>query len=296
MISNYQDISRGELSTNTNVVKVVQFIIDIPPNFTKQVYRGESPNILIIADGANATSNSGALQAVDKVKEIYSQYFSNKQIPQPQSFNFVIHNKYNPESKTQNNIVPALAGVILTMTMVMVTSLTITREKEYGTMESLLATPVTSLEIIFGKITPYIVVGYIQLLLIIIFAKVIFGITIVGSILLLLIATFPFIIANLLVGITFSTIADTQLQAMQMTFFFFLPSILLSGFMFPFDGMPEWAQVIGNILPLTHYLNIVREILLKGGGFFDILNSIYPLLIFMIVVSIICIKKYKNTI
>ncbi|AYF37062.1 ABC transporter permease [Francisella tularensis] len=217
-------------------------------------------------------------------------------MPQPQSFNFVIHNKYNPENKTQNNIVPTLAGVILTMTMVMVTSLTITREKEYGTMESLLATPVTSLEIIFGKITPYIVVGYIQLLLIIIFAKVIFGITIVGSILLLLIATFPFIIANLLVGITFSTIADTQLQAMQMTFFFFLPSILLSGFMFPFDGMPEWAQVIDNISPLTHYLNIVREILLKGGGFFDILNSIYPLLIFMIVVSFIFIKKYKNTI
>ncbi|MEY8714974.1 ABC transporter permease [Francisella philomiragia] len=291
----YQDISRDDATTLMRKGKV-QFIIDIPANFTKQVYRGESPNILIIADGANATSNSGALQAVDKVKEIYSQYFSNKQIPQPQPFNFVIHNKYNPESKTQNNIVPALAGVILTMTMVMVTSLTITREKEYGTMESLLATPVTSLEIIFGKITPYIVVGYIQLLLIIIFTKVIFGITIVGSILLLLIATFPFIIANLLVGITFSTIADTQLQAMQMTFFFFLPSILLSGFMFPFDGMPEWAQVIGNILPLTHYLNIVREILLKGGGFFDILNSIYPLLIFMIVVSIICIKKYKNTI
>lgn len=215
----YENISRDDATTLMRKGKV-QFIIDILPNFTKQVYRGESPNILIIVDGANATSNSGALQAVDKVKEIYSQYFSNKQIPQPQSFNFVIHNKYNPENKTQNNIVPALAGVILTMTMVMVTSLIITREKEYGTMESLLATPVTSLETIFGKITPYIVVGYIQLLLIIIFAKVIFGITIVGSILLLLIVTFPFIIANLLVGITFSTIADTQLQAMQMTFFF----------------------------------------------------------------------------
>lgn len=165
----YENISRDDTTTLMRKGKV-QFIIDILPNFTKQVYRGESPNILIIVDGANATSNSGALQAVDKVKEIYSQYFSNKQIPQPQSFNFVIHNKYNPENKTQNNIVPTLAGVILTMTMVMVTSLTITREKEYGTMESLLATPVTSLEIIFGKITPYIVVGYIQLLLIIIFA------------------------------------------------------------------------------------------------------------------------------
>ena len=163
----------------------------------------------------------------------------------------MIENKYNPENKTQSNIVPALAGVILTMTMVMVTSLTITREKEYGTMESLLATPVTSLEIIFGKITPYILVGYIQLLLIIFFAKVIFGIAIVGSILLLLLATLPFILANLLVGITFSTVAATQLQAMQMTFFFFLPSILLSGFMFPFDGMPEWAQIIGNIFTLV---------------------------------------------
>ncbi|QIW10503.1 ABC transporter permease [Francisella sp. LA112445] len=291
----YQNLSRSQAMTLMQKGKV-QFIIDIPPNFTKEVYRGQSPNILIIADGANSGTGA-ALDAINKVKSIYSQYFSNKSlVQQKQPFNFVIHNKYNPENKTQNNIVPALAGVILTMTMVMVTSLTITREKEYGTMESLLATPVTSLEIIFGKITPYIVVGYIQLLLIIFFAKVIFGITIVGSILLLLVATFPFIIANLLVGITFSTVADTQLQAMQMTFFFFLPSILLSGFMFPFEGMPEWAQVIGNILPLTHYLNIVRGILLKGAGFFDILNSIYPLLIFMVVVAAICLKKYKNTI
>jgi ABC-2 type transport system permease protein len=293
----YQGLSQEDALALMRKGKV-QFIIEIPNNFTKEVYRGESPSMLVIADGANSTSSATALDAISKVKEIYSGYFEkNKAMPkQPELFNIVIHNKYNPENKTQNNIVPSLAGVILTMTMVMVTSLTITREKEYGTMESLLATPVTSVEIIFGKITPYILVGYIQLLLIIFFAKVVFGIPIVGSILLLILATLPFILANLIVGITFSTIAGTQLQAMQMTFFFFLPSILLSGFMFPFDGMPIWAQVIGNILPLTHYLNIVREILLKGGGFTDIIGSLYPLLLFMTVVSIICIKKYKSTI
>ncbi|MFC4892133.1 ABC transporter permease [Pseudofrancisella aestuarii] len=300
--TNYFDMKYQNLSLDDAMTLMrkgrVQFIIEIPHNFTKKVYRGETPDILIITDGANPTSSAAAMEAIGKLKGIYNNYFATQSQTSvsKEPFNFVVHNKYNPENKTQNNIVPALAGVILTMTMVMVTSLVITREKEYGTMESLLATPVTSLEIILGKITPYIVVGYIQLLLIILFAKVIFGITILGSITLLLIATFPFIVANLLVGITFSTVAATQLQAMQMTFFFFLPSILLSGFMFPFDGMPEWAQVVGNILPLTHYLNIVREILLKGGGLFDILSSIYPLLIFMVVVSFVALKRYKNTI
>lgn len=276
----------------------VQFIIEIPANFTKNVYTNKKPNILVIADGASSNSSATALNAMNKVKDIYRNYFATatNKAPVTEPFNFIIHNKYNPENSTQNSIVPGLAGVILTMTMVMVTAMAITREKEYGTMESLLATPVNSLEIIFGKITPYILVGYLQLLLIIFAAKVIFNITIIGSILLLMLATFPFILANLLVGITFSTIAQTQLQAMQMTFFFFLPSILLSGFMFPFDGMPEWAQAIGNLLPLTHYLNIIRQILLKGGDVFDIMNSIYPLLIFIAVVSVICLKRYKNTI
>ncbi|AIT10293.1 mannose-1-phosphate guanyltransferase [Candidatus Francisella endociliophora] len=293
----YQNLSQQEAVTLMRQGKV-QFIIEIPPEFTKNVYTNKKPNILVIADGASANASAAALDAMNKVKNIYSSYFTKGATKSTNNypFNFVIHNKYNPENKTQNTIVPGLAGVILTMTMVMVTAMTITREKEYGTMESLLATPVSSLEIIFGKITPYVLVGYIQLLLIIFFAKVIFDVTIIGSIFLLLVATLPFILANLIVGITFSTIAETQLQAMQMTFFFFLPSILLSGFMFPFDGMPEWAQFIGNILPLTHYLNIIREILLKGGGLFDILNSIYPLFIFMFVVSIICLKRYKNTI
>ncbi|GMN89203.1 ABC transporter permease [Francisella sciaenopsi] len=276
----------------------VQFIIDIPANFTKDIYANRSPEALIISDAASATPGGAALAAINAVKEINSNYFTkgNHLSLNKTPFKFVIHNKYNPENKTQNTIVPALAGVILTMTMVMVTAMTITREKEYGTIESLLATPVNSIEIIFGKITPYILVGYFQLILIIFFAKAIFDITIIGSIPLLLLATLPFILANLLVGITFSTVAETQLQAMQLTFFFFLPSILLSGFMFPFDGMPEWAQVIGNLLPLTHYLNIIREILLKGGNLFDVLSSIMPLVAFICLVSIICIKRYKNTI
>ena len=293
----YQNVSQQQ-ALNLMRQGKVKFIIEVPANFTKDVYTNKKPNILVIADGASATSSAAALDAMNKVRDIYSNYFnkSSANSPSDNKFNFVIHNKYNPENKTQNTIVPGLAGVILTMTMIMVTAMTITREKEYGTIESLLATPVTSLEIIFGKITPYILVGYIQLFLIIFSAKMIFDITIIGSILLLFVATLPFIIANLIVGITFSTIAETQLQAMQMTFFFFLPSILLSGFMFPFDGMPEWAQVIGNILPLTHYLNIIRQILLKGSGLFDVLNSIYPILIFIVVASLICLKRYKNTI
>lgn len=162
-------------------------------------------------------------------------------------------------------------------------------------MESLLATPVTPLEVITGKITPYIVIGYIQLLLILFAAKVLFSVPIYGSIALLIGVTFPFIIANLIVGITFSTIAKTQLQAMQMTFFFFLPSLLLSGFMFPFYGMPSWAQIIGGFLPLTHYLRIIRGIVLKGNEFSVVFSSVWPILIFILVVGIICIKRYRKT-
>lgn len=299
--TNYFDI-KYQLQSREEALKLmrqgkIQFIIDIPPNFTKDIYANRTPEALIISDAASATPGGAALAAINTVKDINSNYFTKgAQQPNKTPFKFVFHNKYNPENKTQNTIVPALAGVILTMTMVMVTAMTITREKEFGTIESLLATPVNSVEIIFGKITPYVLVGYFQLLLIIFFAKVIFDITIIGSIPLLLLATLPFILANLLVGITFSTIAETQLQAMQLTFFFFLPSILLSGFMFPFDGMPGWAQVVGNLLPLTHYLNIIREILLKGGNLFDILNSILPLIIFICLVSLVCIKRYKNTI
>ncbi|MFZ9034499.1 MAG: ABC transporter permease [Francisellaceae bacterium] len=277
-----------------------QFIIEIPAGFTRLMIRGQKPNVLVIVDGTDPSASGAAINALNTlVYRVYERDFRQNGLDYLRSetpaFNVIIHNKYNPEEITQYNIVPGLAGVILTMTLVMVTGLAITRERELGTMEALLATPVRPLEVILGKITPYILIGYAQLILILLASVVLFSIPIFGNIWLLLMATFPFIIANLLVGITFSTIAKTQLQAMQMTFFFFLPSILLSGFMFPFYGMPLWAQKLGQILPLTHYLRIIRGIVLKGNGLGLTADEIWPILLFLLVVGIICIKRYRQT-
>jgi ABC-2 type transport system permease protein len=191
--------------------------------------------------------------------------------------------------------VPGLTGVILTMTMVMMTGLAITRERERGTMENLLATPVRPFEVITGKIIPYIIVGYIQVALIMLALWLIFGVPIQGSLVLLSASVLLFIIANLMVGITFSTLAKNQLQAMQMTFFFFLPSLLLSGFMFPFRGMPEWAQYLGELFPLTHFLRIVRGILLKGNALPEILPEIWPIALFLAVAATVALIRYKET-
>jgi ABC-2 type transport system permease protein len=206
-----------------------------------------------------------------------------------------VHALYNPEINTQYNIVPGLMGVILTMTMIMITGLAITRERERGTMENLLSMPTRPLEVLVGKITPYILVGYIQLGLILVMANLLFGVPILGSVALLLAAAFVFIAANLAMGIMFSTIAQNQLQAMQMAFFVFLPSILLSGYLFPFRGMPVWAQAIGEVLPLTHFLRIARGILLKGNGLQDIAPEIWPIALFAVIALTIGVKRYRQT-
>jgi ABC-2 type transport system permease protein len=208
---------------------------------------------------------------------------------------FQIHAHYNPENITQYNVVPGLMGVVLTMTMVVITALAITRERERGTMENLLATPVRPIEVMVGKILPYIVVGYIQVSLILLAARFIFGVPLIGSFVLLYAVSLLFIAANLAVGITFSTLARNQLQAVQMAFFFFLPSILLTGFMFPFRGMPVWAQYVGACLPNTHFLRIVRGILLKGNGLTEIAPEIWPLLIFLGVAMTIGVRRYRQT-
>jgi hypothetical protein len=191
-----------------------------------------------------------------------------------------VHARYNPEAVTQYNIVPGLMGVVLTMTMVMITALAITRERERGTMENLLSMPARPFEVLLGKIVPYILVGYVQVGLILAAAHFLFDVPTAGSLGLLLAAAFLFIAANLAVGITFSTLARNQLQAMQMSFFFFLPSLLLSGFMFPFRGMPGWAQAIGEVLPLTHFLRVVRGILLKGNGLAEVGPELWPVAAF----------------
>jgi ABC-2 type transport system permease protein len=206
-----------------------------------------------------------------------------------------IQPKYNPEALSQYNIVPGLMGVVLTMTLVMITGMAITREREHGTMETLLATPARPIEVMIGKIVPYILVGYLQVLLILTMARLLFGVPFLGSVTLLLAAVFFFIIANLTMGILFSTLAKSQLQAVQMTFFFFLPSLLLSGFMFPFRGMPQWAQYIGSCFPMTHFLRIVRGIMLKGNGLVETADHLWPIALFTLVVVALGSRFYRTT-
>jgi ABC-2 type transport system permease protein len=211
------------------------------------------------------------------------------------AFTTVIQRRYNPEGLTQYNIVPGLIAVILTMTMVMVTAIAMTREHERGTFENLLAMPAHPSEVMLGKIIPYVIVGYVQMTLILVGARYIFNVPIIGSLTLLMLASGLFIAANLALGFTFSTIAKSQLQAMQTAVFFLLPSILLSGFAFPFRGMPVWAQWIGEALPNTHFLRIVRGILLKGNGSAEIWPNVWPLLIFLFVVGAVALLRYRRT-
>ena len=277
----------------------VQFVINIPEDFSRKILRGEQPTLLIEADATDPAATGPAISAArslaDNVldRDLTGPLARLRAKPGP--INFVIHAHYNPENITQYNVVPGLMGVVLTMTMVIITALAITRERERGTMENLLATPVRPFEVMVGKILPYIAVGYIQVTLILLAARFIFQVPMIGSLPLLYAVALVFIAANLAVGITFSTLAQNQLQAVQMAFFFFLPSILLSGFMFPFRGMPEWAQWIGSCLPNTHFLRIVRGILLKGNGPAEIVSELWPLLLFVCVAMSIGVKRYRQT-
>ncbi|MGZ5715625.1 MAG: ABC transporter permease, partial [Caldimonas sp.] len=246
-----------------------QFMIAIPPDFSRRVLRGERPALLVAVDGTDPSASGNALAALAQLAD----HALDRDLQGPlvglrggaAPFEFRVHRSYNPEGLTRYNIVPGLIGTILTMTMVMLTGLAMTRERERGTMENLLATPVRPIEVMLGKILPYVAIGYVQLGVILGAAWLLFEVPMLGSFALLLATIGVFMIANLAVGFTFSTLARNQLQAMQMTFFFFLPSMLLSGFMFPFRGMPRWAQWVGEVLPLTHFLRIVRGILLKGN-------------------------------
>ncbi len=277
----------------------VQFIINIPEDFSRKLLRGEQPTVLIEADATDPAATGPAISATRAIADTVLDRDLTGPLARLRAkagpIDFQIHAHYNPENITQYNVVPGLMGVVLTMTMVVITALAITRERERGTMENLLATPVRPVEVMVGKILPYIVVGYIQASLILLAARFIFGVPMIGNLFLLYGVSLLFIAANLAVGITFSTLATNQLQAVQMAFFFFLPSILLSGFMFPFRGMPEWAQWIGTCLPNTHFLRIVRGILLKGNGLSEIAPEIWPLLLFLAVAMTIGVKRYRQT-
>jgi len=266
----------------------VQFAITIPENFGRKLVRGERPVLLVEADASDPAATGNAIAALGQLANTALardlQGPLAELAPRAPPFDVRIHRRYNPEGVTAYNIVPGLIGTILTMTMVLMTGLAMTRERERGTFENLLSTPALPIEVMTGKIVPYILIGLIQVTLIIIAALLLFEVPMQGNALLLYFVVLLFIAANLTLGITFSSIARNQLQAMQMTFFFFLPSILLSGFMFPFRGMPEWAQWIGSVLPLTHFLQLVRGIMLKGNGFMDLWPQMWPIVVFMLAV------------
>lgn len=277
----------------------VLFGVQIPAHFGRDLVRGEKPAILVIADATDPTATGGAISALQGLStSVFSRDLigPTSNLPaRPPPFELRIHRRYNPTGDTSLNIVPGLMGTILTLTMLIFTALSVTREIERGTMESLLAMPIRPVEIMLGKITPYLAVGALQMALILVAGHLLFGVPVEGSVTLLVTLTMLFILANLSVGYTFSTVASNQLQAMQMSFFFFLPSILLSGFMFPFKGMPGWAQIIGEVLPLTHYLRIVRGIMLKGATFVDLRADVLALGAFALVAMGIAVARFRQT-
>jgi len=278
----------------------IQFLIVIPDDFGQRVVRGERPAVLVAADATDPSASGNAIAALGQLAQSALARDLRGTLArlnaQPAAFEWRIQRRYNPEGLSRYNIVPGLVGTILTMTMVMLTSLAMTRERERGTMENLLATPVLPAEVMVGKILPYVVLGYIQLGVVLGAAFVLFEVPMVGSPALLLAMIGVFMVANLGVGFTFSTLAKNQLQALQLTFFFFLPSMLLSGFMFPFRGMPAWAQVIGEGFPLTHFLRIVRGIMLKGTPAVELVPELWPMLLFLALAGGVALIRYRRTV
>lgn len=275
------------------------FAVTVPSDFSRKILRGERAQLLIDADASDPSAAANAMAAASQISPSVFQRDLPSQLQLRHSpalpFEIVVHRRYNPEGISAYNVVPGLIGVILTMTMVLITALAVTREVERGTMENLLAMPLQPFEVLAGKILPYIVVGYLQVTIVLIAALLLFDVPMLGSYLDLSIGLAIFIAANLSVGFTISTVAQNQLQAMQMTFFFFLPSILLSGFMFPFRGMPDWAQWIGEILPNTHFMRIVRGIMLKGSSLGDLVHDVWPLVAFMAGAIVIALLRYRRT-
>lgn len=319
LVTDYSPITRSLLAgfRNTdyfNIVKTVNgeqqaadllrrgkvlFTISMPTDFTRNLSRGKKPSLLLEVDATDPIAIGQPLAAVSAML----QQVLLTQLPGSlQQFHkvtaaasVVIHAKYNPENITAYNIVPGLVGVVLTMTMILITGLAITRERERGTMENLLVTPILPFEVIIGKIVPYILVGLIQASIILIVGHLLFSVPVQGSMILLISSILIFMTANLMIGLLFSSLASNQLQAMQMTFFFFLPSILLSGFMFPFLGMPKWAQLIGQVLPLTHFLRIIRGVMLKGATISDIWPQLWPIMLFMLGGLFLATRLYRRT-
>jgi ABC-2 type transport system permease protein len=277
----------------------VAFVVTIPADFATRIARGNRPQILIEADATDPSASSGAISTLGTVAQQALLREQGLEAAAARaaagSLEVVVHRRYNPEGISQYNIVPGLLGVILQMTMVMMTSMALTREAERGTMENLLAMPASPLEIMLGKILPYLVVGAVQVVVVLAAAKLLFGVPFAGSMTLLMGAILIFVLSLVLLGYTISTAARSQMQAMQLTFFFFLPSLLLSGFMFPYRGMPGWAQVLGEIFPLTHFLRVIRAIMLKGADFAAVSFEIGALVVFIFAYAALALLRFRRT-
>ena len=277
----------------------VLFVVNIPAGFTRQLLRHERPALLVEADATDPTAAGNALFALNGITQSVIQ----KELTGPLAslagtappFEVQVHRLYNPDGVTQYNVVPGLMGVILTLTMVMMTGLAITRERERGTMENLLAMPATPIEVMTGKLVPYIGIGLLQSTIILLAARFVFHVPFFGNIGAVYLVALLFVAANLTVGITLSSLAQNQLQAVQLTVFYFLPNILLSGFMFPFQGMPTWAQWLGNLLPLTYFNRLIRGIMLKGNGWANSWPSVWPMIVFTLVVMTVAVTTYRRT-
>ena len=277
----------------------VLFVVNIPAGFTRQLLRGERPALLVEADATDPTSAGNAISALNGfTQSVIEKELTGPLVPLagvPAPFDVEVHRLYNPEGITHYNVVPGLMGVILTMTMVMMTGLAITRERERGTMENLLAMPSTPIEVMTGKLIPYIGIGLIQSSIILLAARYVFHVPFFGNIGAIYVVALLFVAANLTVGITLSSLAQNQLQAVQLAFFYFLPNLLLSGFMFPFQGMPKWAQLLGDLLPLTYFNRLIRGIMLKGNGWSDSWPNVWPLIVFTVIVMAFAVKTYRRT-
>jgi ABC-2 type transport system permease protein len=273
----------------------VLFGIEIPANFERNLRRGDRPALLVAADATDPVASGSALGALNQL--VQTALINEREIPDsgPMPFEIRTHARYNPAQSSQLNIVPGLLGTILTLTMLIFTALSVTRETERGTMENLLSMPITPLEIMLGKITPYVVIGFLQAATIVLAGILLFDVPIVGNVMLLAGLTTLFIATNLSVGYTFSTLAQNQLQAIQMAMMYFLPNMLLSGFLFPFAGMPVWAQWVGEALPLTHYLRIVRAIMLKGSTLADLQYDTVGLAVLMLIAMLIAVTRFRRT-
>jgi ABC-2 type transport system permease protein len=273
----------------------VLFGVEVPRGFERAVRRGDKPALLVAADATDPIAASAALSSLGMVVQTALEHDLFTGDPPSMPFEIRAHARYNPAAESRLNIVPGLVGTILTMTMLIFTALSVTREVERGTMESLLSMPIKPVEVMFGKIIPYVMVGFLQAAIILGIGVFLFGVPIFGSLTLLALLSTLFITTNLAIGYTFSTLAQNQLQAMQLSIMFFLPSILLSGFMFPFLGMPQWAQYVGECLPLTHYLRIVRAIMLKGSTLYNLHYDALALLALTLFAMTVAVLRFRRT-